>query len=292
VGCPESERTRIFGESCPIDSAGRLAFLIALQNKHELFWRSLNDLWRGLEERRGPRPQIHSAAYPYRDPWEITRHRHEGFWLIWNDLFHEDESQYRRWLHTHHVVNPWLGDITSETIIRWAMEPESPAANLIPGYYWFAWLPPHRWSDTAPDDRDFAPVFKDPSPRWIGPDDVHDMLRAPVKEQLAMVRNSLRDSESLDDFRRRMVKEFHVQLNSHIRRLRRRQSKIVAHSKWTALRFAGKSYKEIAWTELAKKEGGDHESTVRKAVIRFANRIRLTLPEPALHQTAIGAVGV
>jgi hypothetical protein len=54
-----------------------------------------------------------------------------------------------------------------------------------------------------------------------------------------------------------------------------RKSNLRGHALWTAKRFPGQSYSEIAkqW-----KKSGDIEEAVRRGVSRFARAIGLTLP--------------
>jgi hypothetical protein len=59
---------------------------------------------------------------------------------------------------------------------------------------------------------------------------------------------------------------------AYVRELRRdRQSQIDVHANWTALRFAGKSDKEIARIELEGSPYQDPQQAVRRAVERFAD---------------------
>ena len=203
------------------------------------------------------------------------QHRHEAFWRSLNDLWRRGhENKCGRWLQTHNVLDQWLADVAAETITRWSKEPESPAANLVSGYLWFGCV---HWPEADLKYRRFAPRFKDPSPIFKGPDNLNEMLRMPLDKLVASVRLSFRDSESLEDFRRRMEKQFQAQLKAYLARLQRRKSQTRAHADWAALKFAGKSYPEIARTELAKSPHRDAEQAVRKAVLRFAGSIGLTL---------------
>lgn len=90
-------------------------------------------------------------------------------------------------------------------------------------------------------------------------------------------------AEPLEAFEKRMEDQLRSQLKAHIRMLRlsvygeAANKTAFEHAQWTALAFAGISYADIARSDLANAPHLDPESTVRKAVTRFAERISLTL---------------
>jgi hypothetical protein len=178
----------------------------------------------------------------------------------------------------------WLGDIVAETIIWWSVEPDGPAAKLAPGFIWFALSPgrAHHWEDRR--KLPFAPTFKDPRPRRSVPVDTSGIAAKPTPEavQLALraVARAFEKQESIEQFSRRMKKEFNDQLNAYVRMLRDRRSQARVHAEWTVLKFSGKSIRQIADMELPPRRAPheDAEEAVKKAVHRFAERIGLTLP--------------
>jgi hypothetical protein len=161
------------------------------------------------------------------------------------------------------------------TIASWSADPESPNATLASDHLWHAI--PLRSLGEIPELPFFKPQFEHPYPIWAGPTTIEDLL------QIINERRSHASNESIEAFRRRMKKQFDDQLASYIRtairadRESRAVSQIRVHAEWTALRFTGESFADVARTELNGAPHRDPESAVRMAVHRFANGIGLTL---------------
>jgi hypothetical protein len=248
--CSKDTSTKISRNSCTDRRGERLLFVMALQFRHPGFFRSLNDFWR--------------------------------------NHFHDLTAELvAKWFRNHKVRDEWLCWVCIETCAWWNNEPEGPAANLLPGYFWFAFDPEKLWADD-PWDRPFvfAPTFEDPSPRRADPDMV-PFFKLPVAEVEARAHRAFQADESLDAFERRMTKQFRAQLKAYVKILRYRDSQ--RDAEMTVLRFAGKSWKEIAGPE----RGEELEQAARKSVERFADGIGLTLtqrrrPHLDCHRAAAG----
>lgn len=183
------------------------------------------------------------------------------------------------------IKDDWLIEAFSQTLSYWTMIPESPDARLEPGHRWFFYQP-------EIDVPDFRPVLDRPYPVYSAPDDVVRRLQlATTQDESKKLREEV-EIESLDDFERRLKKQFNHQLKQYKRRIRKAfvyddRWQLGAHASWTALALAGFTLVEIACAKEFDRNlngTGTPWSTVGKAVSRFARYIGLTLP----HRLTLG----
>jgi hypothetical protein len=187
------------------------------------------------------------------------------------------------WLVEIDVIDDWLIDCVKAAIDLWNSDPNGGSANLDPKCPWFA-LPEDAIDSEASDV--FLPLLWSPFPLYRGPDisSLYSKMRTlsiDDQEWLLDKVDSADWFEPLEEYERRLKQDFHNQLTEHIRRLRQTRYGLdhaegFKHSQWTALAFGGMPYAEIARRELADTLNRDPDSTVRKAVVRFAEDIDLT----------------
>jgi hypothetical protein len=231
-------------ESCPDDLpcvTGRDMFLTSLRIRWPALWQGLNYyVWRG--------PDKDLSGWAARQGRGIT-----------------DE---------------WLIRAFRQTLEYWSDFPDSPNAQLEEDARWFFF-----WDQT--ETPNFEPRFSAPYPTYRYPGGtaaiLHDVQEARTYEaQRALVERC--ELESLEAFDKRIRKQFDQQLRLYIRKIRDAyiydsSPELANHSNWTALYLGGMSFADIArapeWERRFQR--GEPDSTVRKAVVRFADRIGLTL---------------
>lgn len=248
---PKLSRTQNTEDSCPIDPfAKRVEFVLALRRSYPAFWPSLNQVWR------------------------------------------EDLDRLGDWLRQRNVVDQWLIDIVHQTIKAWTRDPSGPNATLQPDHPWYCLFssaePQALINSKVPDSE---PVLDDPYPLWKGPDTglIADAISKASGSELPELLQSFRNDEwiePIDDFQKRMTNQFREQLTEYCKQVRsaygfKWNPQTESHAEWTAVAFAGVSYARISEYYLAGAPHQDPASTVRKAVIRFADEIGLTLPGAA-----------
>jgi hypothetical protein len=88
-------------------------------------------------------------------------------------------------------------------------------------------------------------------------------------------------SMAREKFRQEMTARFNDQLGAYLDAVELEwgagKDQLEEHAKWTALRFRGLNYEEIARRCRLAPQSKDQHEAVRKAVHRFAKRIALTL---------------
>jgi hypothetical protein len=178
------------------------------------------------------------------------------------------------------IVDGWLIDALQQTIDHWDLTPDSPDARLEENAKWFYYVP----TEQMPE---FNPTFDKPYPTYSAPGGQNHLNRSiqtatTREEQLQIVKSV--ELESLDAFRRRIERQFKRQLADYVSLARSTdiydsKPQLVTHSEWAASALGGVPIAKISraqeWEKILRK--GDPESTVGKAVARFADRIGLTL---------------
>lgn len=203
---------------------------------------------------------------------------HDDVWTT------QDPENVAPWLRAHSVVDDWFADIIAETLISWTKDPKGPNERLDPDYRWFM----VRSEDKAPD---FCPQFGQPYPTYAAPenltlDTLHSIPRNEMEDWTKLV-----ETEPLEEFAGRMRRQFEAQLREYVKTMKDgwnydSSPQLWEHAQWTALAFVRVPIAEIArrWKNLQRVGANgqpvyrDAESTVSKAVKRFAARIDLTLP--------------
>jgi hypothetical protein len=234
----------------------RLLFIDSLRIRWPLLWKKLNrDVWRAH-----PRP----------------------------DLI--------QWASRQGITDPWLIDVFAQTIRYWDHRPNTPDARLEKSARWYFYFPDGR----SPEDlAKFQPKLDKPWPLVEGGGEMYRLVQLAVPltrsyqeferlMMLALVQPLDLKSESLQEFKRRMMKQFREQLTDWVSRRRKfmmdSERWKAAHAEWTALVLGGISIAEIArqpdWSQVLRR--GEPEATVGMAVARFAKRIKLTLPRRRL----------
>lgn len=143
------------------------------------------------------------------------------------------------WLKSHRYDDDWVGDYALATL-------GYHAAGLAVSRHWYSMVDPN----------ETMPLFT-LNIRWN------------------------RYEESLSRYRNRSMQEFLRRRSQYIRQVQarwgdRKRTHVAKHAKWTALAFAGYTYKEIADQESAAGGRAVGEDAVRKAVKAFVQRAELT----------------
>lgn len=173
-------------------------------------------------------------------------------------------AEMESWAAENGVVDQWLLDTCLQTLIGWI---NNPGRDRIPQY-----IP------EGPVILHFNPCFTDARPMVTGyrpgatfaEKRLHDLFAEPAER------------ESLEDFKRRMKKQF----NAHIARYSRYYTNRIndndkcfyRNAVMAAMRFRGKSYGEIARVML-KSARLKERRTTKEAIKRFSTLIGLTLPK-------------
>jgi len=236
------------------DVKARLLFLLALRVEIPHFWATLSQTWQ--------------AGTPEA--------------LLW-------------WSGKWSVVDEWLLEVVRDTLEYWTSDPNSPDARLDTGYKWFLYRAPY-----MQEQRPFQFVLQDPRPLQRGPIssglDPRLAQVLPVGKRMTEAQRELQavldasECEPIEDFKSRARNTFERQLREYGEQFERRLSfdrepESMKHSIWTAHRFVGAGYMQIAekWPGLNRgisKDPEQPDKTVNVAVKRFAERIGLTLPKP------------
>lgn len=238
---------------CP-DLPARYLFVVALRARCPYLFRSLNELWK--------KGSILDRDAPGVSPLD-------------------------KWFEQMEIVDGWLIDYVVATIQLWEGDPDGGNAKLDPDFRWFA-VP----EDAIRDDEELPPFLLIPVdryPRYGGPPGLSRLgseLQKLSIDDLEGLLEMIGDAgwfESLEQYQKRVTDEARQCILAHVQRLRirmygRDNAESFKHAQWAALAFSGMAYAEIALHELAGTSNRDPESTVRKAVVRFAKSVDLTLP--------------
>lgn len=170
------------------------------------------------------------------------------------------------YMHAHGVGDEWLFDVLNDSLKAWEKDPE-------------AGLDLHSVRSETPP---FKPTFEQPEPAEVQIDSV-----IIVDADNNAVARDVPDYglESPEDFAKRLTADFEKQLRAHIKKISdvwhtdprqpqlHRREQLGQHALWTAQRFCGIPFERIAGANPMYDE-----SSIRKAVTRFSDRIGLTLP--------------
>ena len=233
------------------DIKGRLMFLWALRIAFPTFWGTLN-----------------------RQVWKVQTLEAFSWWAS-------------RW----NVVDEWLIQVARDTIEYWGANPTSPDALLRDDYRWYLYRP-----GIEREQPSFHLVVENPRPLILqaGPFPLRKMAQLvppkwterPSSDQceLQAALNATR-FESMEEFKTRMRCAFEEQLREYQKTFDKnlnfdKDPATARDAGWTAARFCGAGYMQIAriWPGLDQPYRPD--KTVNVAVRRFADRIGLTLPNP------------
>jgi hypothetical protein len=148
------------------------------------------------------------------------------------------------WILSFNIRDPWLIDAAIATIRAWAFGDRRPG--------WHCDTPQLEVLPFAPRFGAWLPVAIDKS-----------------------------GALSREQFRKETTDSFNRQLKSYLEGVELKwgvgKDHLEEHAKWTALRFAGLSFAEIADRCRLSHRSRDRVGTVEKAVRRFAQRIGLTI---------------
>jgi len=200
-----------------------------------------------------------------------------GFWVSFNQMWRAGRRDLvEPWLKDHQITDQWLLEVLCETMLAWDGKPDGPGANLQPGYIWYSC---GEEGDT-PVVGNFRPILTQPYPMYDSDRVLSaEMLQDTCLEELQILCRSA-EIETLEAFERRMLSQFRQQLKCYSKRVRSvmgygKKAERVKHATWTARVFVGETRAVIA---REQRRNRDAESAVARAVTRFAQAIRLTLP--------------
>jgi hypothetical protein len=212
------------------------------------------------------------------------RRRYPTFWRKLNEFWRAGNlADFETWCEERGICDAWLREVCLETIALWETDPSGPNASLSYDYPWFQLT---RTSHLGFELPDFNPVFEDPFLTCTRPPDFPERFNATQGKNLGIFKELVK-TEGLEEFERRMRSQFEKQLRSYLKQVRESydygaRPKIFIHAEWTALVFSGAPVGLIADEVASLSADPVDESTIRKAVWRFARKIGLTIPEKPL----------
>jgi hypothetical protein len=204
------------------------------------------------------------------------------FWKLLHDAVWQskDPNAFSHWAAYFNVVDEWLLEAVDATLDYWTAFPDSPQAQLRPGYLQFF------GRVGFPELKPFAPVFSDTLPRISWPEQhAWKVMCTPISQHDGL--NAQIAYESPDQFEARMRDQFNEQIKGYKRDYRDGVFSLRAyleknrafrdHLTWLMHRFTGASLDEVVERWPGSKRYEDPGATITRKVNELAAKMGLSL---------------